>query len=88
MKKTGMFYLISVICFYGCYSEKADLKRHGLWVGYVPGPFFHYGQTTLAESRHFDLGDIPPQVRTITAAIPFSNRGITLFFDFKVTQSN
>ncbi|MGB7581213.1 MAG: thioredoxin domain-containing protein [Sedimentisphaerales bacterium] len=46
-----------------------------MMVGYVPGPFFQYGQTKLAESRHFDLGNIPNEVRKIKAVVPFSNPG-------------
>ena len=46
-----------------------------MMVGYVQGAFFYYDQTKLSESRHFDLGDIPHEVRIIKATIPFSNRG-------------
>ena len=70
MRKTALFCLITIIWFCGCGTQRKVLK-----IGYVPGPFFHYGQTALSESRHFDLGDIPPSVSTITAAIAFSNRG-------------
>jgi hypothetical protein len=55
-----------------------------MMVGYVPGPFFHYGQTKLAEPRHFDLGNIPNEVRKITAAIPVSNPGRELLIIEKV----
>jgi protein-disulfide isomerase len=56
-------------------NKTGDINREGMVVGYVPGPFFHYGQPELAESRHFDLGDIPLEVRKIKATIPFTNQG-------------
>lgn len=70
MRKTAFFCLISIMYFCGCHTQKNALK-----IGYVPGPFFHYGQASLSESRCFELGDIPPEVSTITTTIPFSNRG-------------
>jgi len=70
MKRTSLLCLMGILCIYGCHTKKEVLR-----VGYVPGPFFHYGQSSLSESRHFDLGDISPSVSTITAAIAFSNRG-------------
>lgn len=82
--KLVFFSLIGIVCLCGCYSGKGELKRHGLGVGHVPGPFFHYGQTTLAQSRHFDLGDIPTAVHTIEAVVPFSNRGEELLIIKKV----
>ena len=58
INKAAFLFLISVFCLCGCYSEEADLKKNGLWIGYVPGPFFHYGQAELAQSRHVELGRI------------------------------
>jgi hypothetical protein len=52
--------------------------------GATAWPFFDYGQTLLSEARRFNLGDIPPEVRKITATIPFSNPGNSLLVIEKV----
>ncbi len=84
MKKAVLFCLIGVSFLCGCAhhitaAEFNYYKKRQLWlgmdVGYVSGPFFHYGQSKLSESRHIDLGDIPPKVRKITATIPVFNPG-------------
>jgi hypothetical protein len=84
MKKAALFCLISVCFFCGCArhrtaAELKEIKKKQLWsgmqVGYIPGPFFHYGQNKLSENRHFDIGDIPPEVLKITATIPVFNPG-------------
>ena len=58
MKRTAIFCLIFTCILSGCNDEKEYVKTHGMGVGYVAGPFFHYGQTKLAETRHFNLGNI------------------------------
>src|SRR5690606_16208822 len=72
MKKTAVYCLISLLYLSsgGCQTEEKVLT-----VGYVPGPFFHYGQTTLEESRHFNLGDIPSDARILEGTVIFSNPG-------------
>jgi hypothetical protein len=93
MKKTALFYFIGVCFLCGCAhhitaAELNNYKKKQLWpgmnVGYIPGPFFHYGQSKLSESRHFDIGDIPPEVRKITATIPVFNPGRELLVIEKV----
>jgi hypothetical protein len=77
MKKAVLFYLILACVLSGCrHNQKEEyIQRYGMMVGCIPGPFFHYGQTKLVETRHFDLGDIPREVQKIKAVIPFSNPG-------------
>lgn len=80
MKRMVLFCFIISYILCGCsYNNKTEdkeyIRRYGMMVGYVPGPFFQYGQTKLAESRHFDLGNIPNEVRKIKAVVPFSNPG-------------
>jgi len=77
MKKVALFYFIAACILCGCnHNKKTEyIQQYGMAVGYVQGPFFYYGQTKPAESRHFDLGDIPPEMRKIKAAIPISNPG-------------
>jgi len=83
MKRAALFCLIGVSFLCGCaHHTAAELNNYkkrqlwpGMYVGYVPGPFFHYGQSKLSESRHIDLGDIPLEVRKITATIPVFNPG-------------
>ncbi len=84
MKRAALFCLTGVCFLCGCahHITAAELNYYkkkqrwpGMYVGYIPGPFFHYGQNKLSESRHFDLGDIPPEVRKITAVIPVFNPG-------------
>ena len=79
MKKVVLFCLIDVCVLSGCWynqNQNAEyIQRHGMIVGYVPGPFFHYGQIKLSEPRHFNLGDIPRENLRIKATIPISNPG-------------
>jgi protein-disulfide isomerase len=77
MKKAALFCLIFACILCGCSNNQKTeyIRQNGMAVGYVQGPFFYYGQTKLAEPRHFDLGDIPRQVRKTKAAIPLSNPG-------------
>lgn len=86
MKKLALFCLIVACILCGCrHNRKAEyIQRYGIMVGYVPGPFFHYGQTKLAEPRHIVLGDIPHEVHKITATIPFTNQGGDLLIIEKV----
>jgi len=77
MRRVALFYLIVVCIFFGCkHNDKETyIQRHGMMVGNVAGPFFHYGQAGLSETRHFELGNIPEEVNKITGSIFFSNPG-------------
>jgi hypothetical protein len=76
MKRTALFYLIGVCFLSGCvHNNAAVIRKHEMSVGYVHGPFFHYGQTELSETRHINLGNIPRDVSKIRATVPFSNHG-------------
>jgi hypothetical protein len=84
MRNAALFCLIGICFLCGCvYNKTAEVPKRKMPIGYVPkmstgnvpGSFFDYGQTMPSEARHIELGDIPLEVRKITAAIPFSNRG-------------
>ncbi|MGA2679781.1 MAG: DUF1573 domain-containing protein [Sedimentisphaerales bacterium] len=75
MRRTVLFCFVVACILCGCNDEKEYVKTHGMGVGYVAGPFFHYGQTKLSETRHFNLGDIPREGHTIIASISFTNSG-------------
>jgi protein-disulfide isomerase len=88
MKKTALFCFISACILCGCGNNQktGHIPQYGMAVGYVQGPFFYYGQTKLSEPRHFDLGNIPREVRKIKATIPFSNRGTETLIIEKVNS--
>jgi Protein of unknown function (DUF1573) len=76
MKRQALLCLIVTCIACGCGpSKETYIQKHEMIIGYVAGPFFFYSQTKLAETRHFNLGDIPNDVRRITATIPFTNQG-------------
>jgi protein-disulfide isomerase len=88
MKRVVLFYLTITCLLCGCLRNKtAEVKKRELLPGDVAWPFFDYGQTLLSETRRFNLGDIPPEVRKIIATIPVSNPGNGLLIIEKVDGS-